>query len=365
MTFTPVSLLDFEREAQQRMTQMAFEYYQGGAMDEITLAHNRTAFDQQLLRPRMMANVANRDFSTTVLGQRWAHPWMIAPMAFAKLAHADGEQAVMRAARKRQVGVTLSTMSTTPMEEVSATAHATPAADTALWYQLYVYKDRAITKDLIQRAEASGYQALVLTVDTPYLGKREKDVRNSFHLPEGLSAANLSQSDGGARVGAVRGDSGLAAYMVDRYDPSLTWVDVATFASWTRLPILVKGVLRGDDAALAVGHGARGIIVSNHGGRQLDTAIPTLRALPDVLHGADGRADVLLDGGVRRGTDIVKALALGAKAVLVGRPMYYALAVGGETGVLQALDILRDEFDLALALCGVARAAALSRDLLA
>lgn len=354
---TPTTLLDFEAIARQKMRHDHFEYYLGGANDEITLRENRDAFERLLLRPRMLRDSSHRDLSVTVLGQRWDVPFMVAPMALAKLAHPEGESAVAQAAKARGVGVCLSTISTVALETI---ADIQPKP---LWFQLYVYKDRAITRDLVARAEASGYQALVVTVDTPYLGKRERDIRNTLKIPDEFVIANLKQPDA-PRMGEKRPDTGLHT-VIARYDDSLTWADMAWLASITTMPVLVKGVLRGDDARLAVEHGMKGVIVSNHGGRQLDTAIATLTALPEVVAGVDGQAEVLLDGGIRRGTDILKALALGAKGVMVGRPIYYALASEGELGVLQAFDILRDEFDLALALCGIQRADSIPPDILA
>jgi 4-hydroxymandelate oxidase len=289
----------------------------------------------------------------TVLGKEWAAPFMVAPMAFAKLAHPDGEIAVAQAAAARGVGICLSTQATICMEDVYPHNPAAP-----MWFQLYVYKDRAVTLDLVQRAEACGYQALVLTVDTPYLGKRERDLRNRFRLPPELRAANFNRGDMPRMP-----EAGSLTSLVARYDTALTWDDLAWFRSVTRLPLLLKGILRGDDAALAVQHGVDGILVSNHGGRQLDTAIPSIEALPEIAEAVDGRVDILLDGGVRRGTDVLKALALGAKAVLIGRPIYYALAAGGMDGVMQAFDVLRDEYDLALALSGCRSAADITRDL--
>lgn len=357
ISFKPTNLDDFEPIARQKMRHDHFEYYLGGSNDEITLRENRMAFSRIFLRPRMLRDSSQRDLSVTVLGQKLDVPFMVAPMALAKLAHPQGELAVARAAKSRGVGVVLSTLSTVPLEEI---AHIRP---NPLWFQLYVYKDRAITRDLVERAEASGYGALVVTVDTPYLGKRERDIRNPLQIPEEYVVANLRQPDA-PRLGEARPDTGLNT-VIARYDDSLTWKDMEWLASITNMPVLVKGVLRGDDAKLAVEHGMKGVIVSNHGGRQLDTALPTITALPDVVAGVDGKIDVLLDGGVRRGTDILKALALGAKAVLVGRPIYFALAAAGEIGVLQAFDLLRDEFDLAMALCGVHRAYDVPRDILA
>ncbi|MDZ4672724.1 MAG: alpha-hydroxy acid oxidase [Phototrophicales bacterium] len=355
---TPANLFDFEPLAREKMHHDHFEYYVGGANDEITLRENRESFDRLLLRPRMLRDSSQRDLSVTVLGQKLDVPFMVAPMALAKLAHPQGESAVARAAKQRGVGVVLSTISTVSLEDI-ADIRPNP-----LWFQLYVYKDREITRDLVQRAEASGYGALVVTADTPYLGRRERDVRNILQIPEEYTSVNLRPSDANRAV-PTRSDKALTHVIARFYDDSLKWTDMEWLASITNMPVVVKGIMRGDDAQLAVEHGLKGVVVSNHGGRQLDTTIATLTALPDVVAGVDGKADVLLDGGVRRGTDILKALALGAKAVLVGRPIYFALAANGESGVLHAFDLLRDEFDLAMALCGVQRADSVPRDILA
>jgi 4-hydroxymandelate oxidase len=256
------------------------------------------------------------------------------------------------------MGMVLSTLSTVPVEEVRA-ATAAP-----LWFQLYVYQDREMTRALVARVEAAGCQALVLTVDTPLLGRRERDVRNRFSLPPDVTIAH-AMPGGQQTIPHAPADSGLAVQASRTIDPSLTWDDVAWLRSITRLPLVLKGIVRGDDAARAVERGAAGIVVSNHGGRQLDTTVATIRALPEVVEAVAGRAEVLLDGGVRRGTDVLKALALGARAVLVGRPMLWGLALGGEGGAAQVLRILRDELDLAMALCGCRTIAEITPDLIA
>ena len=250
----------------------------------------------------------------------------------------------------------LSTLSTTAVEEV------TRAATGPVWFQLYVYKDRGATEALVQRVEAAGCRALVLTVDAPLLGRRERDVRNRFALPPELGIENLHAA-GYAQVPRQAGDSGLAAYVADLLDPGLTWDAIGWLRSVTKLPVLVKGIVRPDDAARAIAAGAAGVVVSNHGGRQLDAAPATIDVLARVVDAVGGRGEVLLDGGVRRGTDVVKAIALGARAVLVGRPVLWGLAVGGREGVAAALAVLRREVDLAMALCGCADVAAITRDL--
>jgi len=352
-----LNLFDFERAARERMSRMAFDYYAGGAEDELTLADNRAAFERLKLAYRVLVDVSERDLATTVLGQQVSMPVLVAPTAFHKLAHEDGETATARAAGAAGTVFTLSTLSNTAVEEVGA------AATGPVWFQLYVYKDRAATEGLVRRAEEAGCSALVLTVDAPLLGRRERDVHNRFHLPEGLKVENMLPK-GYGDVEEEAETSGLATYVNSMMDQALTWKDLEWLRSVTELPILVKGVVRPDDALRAVEHGAAGVVVSNHGGRQLDTAPATLEVLPAIVDAVHGRAEVLLDGGVRRGTDVVKALALGARAVMVGRPVLWGLAVDGEAGARRVLELLREELDLAMALCGCPTVKAVGRALL-
>ncbi|MBC7790156.1 MAG: alpha-hydroxy-acid oxidizing protein [Anaerolineae bacterium] len=355
---TLINLHDMEEAARERLPPMIFGYYASGAHDEITLRENRACYERIALRPRVLTDVSQRDLSTTVLGARVPVPILIAPMAFQRLAHADGELATARAAARGGWGMVLSTLSTTPVEQVRAATSAT------LWFQLYVFRDREMTRTLVERVESAGCSALVLTVDTPILGRRERDVRNHFHLPADVSIAHTMPGDM-QRLPVLEDDSGLAAHAHRMLDPSLTWRDIEWLGSFTRLPILLKGILRADDARLAVEAGAAGIIVSNHGGRQLDTAVATIRALPEIAQAVAGRAEILIDGGVRRGTDIIKAIALGARAVLLGRPVLWGLALEGEKGVTRVMEMLRDELDLAMALCGCRSIEELSADLIA
>jgi 4-hydroxymandelate oxidase len=232
-----------------------------------------------------------------------------------------------------------------------------------MWFQCYIYKDRAVTKSLLERAATVGYQAIVLTVDAPFLGRRERDVRHGFHLPEGLRLPNAELA-GEGELAELTGDSSLSQHLARTHDSALTPRDIAWIRDITGLPVVVKGIVRGDDAVRALDQGAAAIIVSNHGGRQLDTSIPAIRALPEVIAAVKGRCEVYVDGGVRRGTDVIKALALGARAVLVGRPVLWGLAVNGEEGVIDALALLRDEIDLAMALCGCRNVAEVTADLL-
>jgi len=354
----PINVYDYEKIARDKMEQMAYDYYASGAHDEITLRENHAAYDRIKLKYRVLVDVSKRDLSTTVLGHNISMPIMIAPTAFHKLADPEGEVATARAAGKAGTLMILSTLSNSAVEDVTA------AATGPVWFQLYVYKDRGASQALVQRAVEAGCKALVLTVDAPFFGRRERDVRNRFHLPEGLSVENLVASG----LGDLRekaGDSGLAAYVASLLDQSLTWKDVEWLRSITDLPVLIKGVVRADDALRAINHGAAGIVVSNHGGRQLDTSPATIEVLPEIVDAVAGRVEVLIDGGVRRGTDVLKAIALGAKAVLVGRPVLWGLAANGEIGVSHVLEILRSELDLAMALCGCTSLDQLSDDLIA
>jgi 4-hydroxymandelate oxidase len=352
----PLNLDDYEDLASEAMPRMGFDYYAGGSDDEHTLYENQTAYSRIALHYRVLVDVSRRDPATTVLGTPLSMPILVAPTAFHRLAHVDGELATVRAAGAAGTVMILSTLSTTPVEDVCA------AATGPVWFQLYVYKDREATLGLVRRAEAAGCTALVLTVDAPLLGRRERDVRNGFHLPPGMSVANLLPA-GMDKLAARMGDSGLAAYVADLLDPSLSWKDLDWLASITDLPLLVKGIVRPDDAVRAVEHGAAGVVVSNHGGRQLDTSPATIEVLPRIADAINGRSQILVDGGIRRGTDVVKALARGADAVLIGRPILWGLAADGEAGVGHVLQILRDELDRAMALCGAPTIADITRDL--
>lgn len=357
-----VSLLELEALARQVLPQSYFDYYAGGATDELTLRRNSSDFAQIKLRPRMLKDISQIDTSTSALGSTLTSPICIAPTAFHGLAHIEGELATARAAARLDTLMTLSTLSNYALEEVIA------VGPHHMWFQLYVYKDREITRDLVKRARESGYKALVVTVDSPSLGKRERDLKNGFHLPDHLQAKNLEKFLLHEIKEEGQGLNSLASYIASLYDRSLTWKDLAWIVSLSDLPVLVKGIVRGDDAALAIKHGARGIIVSNHGGRQVDTTLSGIEALIDVAAeleakklGAD-KAEIYMDGGIRRGTDVVKALALGARAVFIGRPVLYGLALDGEAGVERVLQMLLDELKLAMSLCGTASLSDISTD---
>ncbi len=358
---TLLNLGEFEGAAAARLPRMVFDYYAGGAGDEVTLQAARDAWDAISLRYRVLRDVSHRDLSARVLGDDLGFPVLVAPMAFQRLAHPDGEVATMRAAAAAGAGMILSTLATSSIEDVRA------AAGGPLWFQLYIYRDRDASRALVERAERAGCSALVLTVDSPLLGRRERDARNGFHVGADFTVPNLTGDPRAALAAAAAhgGDgSALNRFVESHWDSSISWRDVEWLRSITKLPILVKGIVRGDDAKLALEHGASGVIVSNHGGRQLDTAIASARALPEVADAMGGRGALLVDGGIRRGTDIIKALALGANAVLLGRPVLWGLALGGEAGVRHVLQLLRDEFDLALALTGCRSPGELSRDYL-
>ena len=341
----PANVSDFEAIARARMEPSAFDYFAGAAGDERTLAENRSAFTRITFRPRVLVDVTTVSTRTNVLGTDLSFPVLLAPTALNRLGHPDGEIAVARAAAGAGTAMVLSTTASSTIEEVAA------AATGPRWFQLYVYKDREVTRSLVSRAEVSGYKALVLTVDMPRMGRRERDVRNHFVLPAGVTMKNLERA-GRADAGSWGAESSFAEYWRNLLDPSLTWDAIGWLRSLTSLPILIKGVLAADDAARAVEAGASGIVVSNHGGRQLDGAIATIDALPAVADRVQGRVPILLDGGIRRGTDVLKALAIGARAVLIGRPYLWGLAAAGETGVTQVLEMLRAEFELAMALAG-------------
>jgi len=303
----------------------------------------------------VLRDVTTRSTGTEIFGEKLSMPILVAPTAFHQLANEEGEVATARATARAGTIMTLSTLSTCSIEEVSA------AAAGRLWFQLYVYRDREATRELVARAEAAGALALVLTVDAQVWGVRERDVRNRFQLPPGLRMVNLATS-GKSDFPDVEG-SGLAAYVNTLFDPSLSWSDLEWLCSLTRLPVLIKGVVRGDDSAMAIDHGVAGVIVSNHGGRQLDTAPAPIRVLSEVVESVGGRGVVLVDGGIRRGTDVAKAVALGASAVLIGRPILWGLAHAGEEGVARVLEMIRAEFDLAMALCGARSVDELTADL--
>jgi isopentenyl diphosphate isomerase/L-lactate dehydrogenase-like FMN-dependent dehydrogenase len=343
-----ISIADYARAAAECLNPGAYGYYVGGACDETTLQDNVAAWRRLAIRPRMLVGVKQRDPSVTVLGRRHPHPLIVAPMAFQTMADPEGEIAMARAAAQTGTVMCLSTLATTTP---SAMARAVPQAPR--WFQLYVFSDRGVSRELVARAVEHGYEALVVTVDLPVFGLRERDLRSGVASPSAEVVASAAAA--GARGPMTPADfAGLI-------DPDLRWSDIERFGSESPLPVLVKGVLTPEDARLAVEHGAAGVIVSNHGGRQLDTVLSGADALPPIVDAVGDRTEVLVDGGIRRGTDVLKALALGARAVLVGRPILWGLAVGGTQGARRVLEILLGELDLALALAGSPRADGLDR----
>ena len=328
----PVNVFEYEALAQAKMDPAHWDYIQGGSDDEVTLCANRAAFDRIRLRPRVLVDVSASalDMGTTVLGTPVSMPILVAPTAMHCLAHPEGECATAQAAGRANTLMIASTTATRSLEEIAQ------AASGPLWFQLYVYPSLQFAEKLVHRAESAGYRAIVLTVDLPTLGNREKDRRNNVTIPPPpFREANFVDIDKAGQEWV-----------------SLTWESLSWLRSITSLPILLKGILTAEDALLAIEHGMDGIIVSNHGGRQLDTALASIEALPEIVEAVAGRCEVYFDGGIRRGTDILKALALGAQAVLVGRPVLWGLAVNGAEGANDVLEILRKELELAMALSG-------------
>jgi len=318
-----VTVDDYEPIARERLPRDVYDFYAGGAGDEWTLGENRRAFDRWMLRPRYLRGAGTPDPSTSIFGVPISFPVLVAPWAYQRLAHPDGELATARATAAEGTAMVVSSTAIEFLEDVAA------ASDGPKWWQLYVFEDREATSDMLRRVVAAGYGAVCLTVDFPVMGLRHRDTRNGFVLPIGMPASSLT------------------------FDPLLSWGDIG----WVRertpgLQVLVKGILTAEDAELAVAAGVDGIVVSNHGGRQLDGTPAGITALPEVVDAVAGRVPVLMDGGVRRGTDILKALALGAAAVMVARPLIWGLAVDGDAGVSHVLALLRAEFENAMALTG-------------
>uniref|UniRef100_A0ABM5GNF5 2-Hydroxyacid oxidase 1 isoform X1 n=2 Tax=Pogona vitticeps TaxID=103695 RepID=A0ABM5GNF5_9SAUR len=349
MSERPICIADFEQYAKKFLQKSVYDYYRSGADDQQTLAENVAAFSRLKLYPRMLRNVSVLDLSTSVLGQRVSMPICVAATAMQCMAHADGEIATARACRSMGTGMMLSSWATSSIEEV-----AVAAPEGTRWLQLYIYKDREVTKSLVQRAEKAGYKGIFVTVDTPFLGKRFDDIRNRFQLPPHLRMKNFETND--LAFSSEKGygeDSGLSVYVAEAIDPSINWEDLDWLRGLTSLPIVAKGILRGDDAKEAVKRGVNGILVSNHGARQLDGVPATIEVLPEIVEAVEGKVEVFLDGGVRKGTDVLKALAFGARAVFIGRPVIWGLAYQGEEGVKEVLQILKEEFQLAMALSGL------------
>lgn len=318
-------LADFEGAAQRSMSDLAWAYLASGAADEVSLGWNCSSFKKLRLKPRVLVDVSSIDTSVEIFGQNLAFPILLAPVGLQRLYHPDGEIAAVRGAAGAGATYTISSYSTTPLEDI---AEASPGPT---WMQVYLQPDREFTRDVVQRAEAAGCRAFCVTVDLPVIGVRNRMERARFHVPAELSVPHMMENFTGSPV---------------------TWNDIEWLRSITHLPVLLKGILDPDDAELAVINGASGIIVSNHGARDLDSTPATIEALPFIVEKVAGRIPVLMDGGLRRGTDVLKAIALGAEAVLIGRPFCFGLAVGGAEGVARVINILRKEFEIGMALTG-------------
>ena len=366
------NIADLRRLARQRLPRALFDYIDGGAQDEVTLRANQADFNNFTLVQRVLRDVTTRDQSVTVLGQKYDLPLILSPTGLTGIFWPNGALEAARAASDAGAGFCLSSMSTSTVEEIKKVAKR------PTWFQLYVMRDRGMSRELIERAKAAGCSALVLTVDLAMQGQRDRDVHNGLTIPPTLSVANMLNF--ATRPGWVwrfltgpkvmpaslvkPGQNTLftiAGYVNSQFDQSVTWKDIEWAKSIWGGPIALKGILAPEDAVAAIDHGADALIVSNHGGRQLDGVRSAISALPYVVDAVQGRAEVLIDGGVRRGTDVLKAIALGAKACMIGRPYMYGLASNGRAGVAKALDLLRNEIDLALALTGNTSLAALDR----
>lgn len=336
---TVLSVAEFEALAQPCMSPMAYGYVAGGAADELTLAANSEDWRRLRLTPRVLVDVSEIDTSTELLGQRLELPILLAPAAFHRLCCSEGERATIEGANQAGASIVLSSFSTVAVEEITA------AAKYPMWFQLYFQPDRGLTGEMVKRAETAGCKALCLTVDTPVLGARHRESRTQFELPKDFRLPNLN-------LGAISHRPPRSAIYSGLLNPKLNWKDVEWLCSVTTLPIVLKGVLNPEDAAIASQAGVSGLIVSNHGARNLDTLPSTAQALPRVAERVKGKLPILVDGGIRRGTDVVKAIALGAEAVMIGRPYLYALAVAGAAGVARMIEILRVELMMAMALTG-------------
>jgi 4-hydroxymandelate oxidase len=351
-----LNLHAFEDAAARSLPTLAWDYYRSGAWGESTVRWNREAWESIRIWHRVCRDVSERRTTTNRFGATWPMPLLLAPTALHRMAHPDGELATARAASATETPMILSSFSSTSVEEVAATTKA------PLWMQLYLGRDRDFVIALAERARVAGCSALVLTVDTPVWGTRERDIHNQWRLPHSMEVVNLMRPNHAGPTGHT--GVGIGEALGWTIDARMTWADVAWLAERTPLPVFVKGLCRPDDARAAIDHGARGIIVSNHGGRQLDGAPPTAESLPFVADAIDRRVPIIVDGGIRRGADILRAIALGADAVAIGRPVLWGLAVGGSAGVERVIALLRTEFDLAMALAGCATVAEITPDLL-
>ncbi len=349
MTEGPINVADFERLAAAKLEPGVLGYFAGGAGDELTLRENVEAWQRWRLRPRVLADAGAVSTAVELLGGPLSMPLLVAPVAYQRLVDPEGEIGMARAAAAAGTAICLSTLATTRPSELAA---AVP--DGRRWFQLYCFRDEAVTRALMEEAVESGFEAIVVTVDAPPGGNRERDRRTGFQIPAGLGVPSVAAAMGVERAVTIAETFALM-------DPALSWQTLGELAAESPLPVLVKGLLTAEDAELAVAHGVAGVVVSNHGGRQLDRAVASGDALPEVVDAVAGRATVLVDGGIRRGVDVAVALALGADAVLVGRPPLWGLAAAGWEGAARVLGLLREELELVLALCGCASPAELGR----
>lgn len=340
-----ICLDDFALAAQQKMSRMVFDYVDSGAGDEHTMRWNRERWNEIKLKPRVLTDVSQLDLRTSFLEQQFEIPILLAPAAYQRLYDPEGELATIAGANAAGVSFTLASFATQPVEEIAR------RATHPLWFQLYMQRDREFMRSLVQRVEAAGCAALCLTVDTPVIGARNRELRSQFALPEDLTLPNMTMS---AKHEVSRNHlpefGSIYSY---RFDPKLVWEDVGWLRSICKIPVLLKGILSPEDARHGVDAGASALIVSNHGGRNIDTLPATAEALPGVVEAVRGNIPVLVDGGIRRGTDVLKALAFGAKAVMIGRPYIYALATAGARGVQHSVEILKTELMMAMALTGM------------
>ena len=353
-----VSLAEHEAAARTRLDANAWAYFSGGAADEITLRANQTAWQELRLQPRVLQNLQGGHTRVSLLGRTLAHPIFLAPVAYQRLAHPDGEVASACAASAQQAGLVLSTQASVRLETVAQAVGSDPDRG-PLWFQLYMTHDRGFTCELVQRAERAGFEALVVTVDAPVNGARDRERRAGFCLPPGVVAVNLAGLGPAPATTLAPGQSALCDGLLCS---AITWADIEWLLTQTRLPVMLKGVMHPEDARQAVQLGVAGLMVSNHGGRTLDTAPSTAAVLPRIRQALGADVPLLVDGGIRRGTDVLKAMALGANAVLVGRPYVYGLANAGALGVAHVLRLLRDELEIAMTLCGCATLAQVSKD---
>jgi 4-hydroxymandelate oxidase len=335
MTTGPINLFDFEAAAKERLPKEEYDYIAGGATDELSVERNRLAFSSWALRPRVLRDVSRLDLSTTIFGMKIGLPVLIAPCGGHKKAHPEGELATYRAAASRGTVLTMSANSSSSFEELAA------AASGALWVQLYPFRDKNMTQEWLDRAERAGYKAICVTLDSQWPPKRERNIRNNYKRIRGV---NYPPASADAPRPAARAGEGS--------DPAATWDDLKWIKEATKLPVVAKGIMTGEDVEACIVAGVDGVIVSNHGGRHLDNTLATIEVLPEAVAAAKGRVEIFLDGGIRRGADVVKAIALGAKAVFIGRPLFWGLAVDGERGVARVLDILREEIEITMAKCG-------------